>query len=157
LPLPASPCSASAPPLGPPPTTTAIARPRSGLYSRLFAVLFLRRRRRRSCLEATIWAHNYPSDLLGTGGLLARGRPKTKSVTPVVGGWVRVRKKDGVRFIFPIFFYRVFELPSPRNAQKRDKQNSRINRFWIFGRFFFTNFSIFFAKRFFVVFLNSHR
>jgi hypothetical protein len=42
---------------------------------------------------------------------------KKKSVTPVVGGWVRVRKRTRVRFIFWIFFYRVFELPSSRNAQ----------------------------------------
>jgi hypothetical protein len=40
-----------------------------------------------------------------------------------------------------IFFYRVFELPSSRNAQKRDKKKSRKSRFWIFGRIFFTNFS----------------
>jgi hypothetical protein len=45
---------------------------------------------------------------------------KKKSGTPVVGGWVRVRKRTRVRFIFSIFFYRVFELPSSRNAQKRD-------------------------------------
>jgi hypothetical protein len=61
------------------------------------------------------------------------------SVTPVVGGWIRVRKRDGVRLIFPIFFYRVlnsphretpknvmfvcktFELPSLRNTRNRDK------------------------------------
>jgi hypothetical protein len=30
------------------------------------------------------------------------------------------------------FFYRVFELPSPRNPQKRDKTKSRKNRFWVF-------------------------
>ena len=47
---------------------------------------------------------------------------KKKSVTPVVGGWVRVRKRTRVRFIFSIFFYRVFKLPSSRNAQKRDKK-----------------------------------
>jgi hypothetical protein len=51
------------------------------------------------------------------------GRQKKMPVTPVVGGWVGVRKMDmmeGVRFFWR-FFYRVFELPSPRNARKRDK------------------------------------
>jgi hypothetical protein len=56
---------------------------------------------------------------------VARGRQKQKSVTPVVGGWVRVRKRDRVRFIFLIFFYRVFELPSPRNAPKQNKKKSK--------------------------------
>jgi hypothetical protein len=32
------------------------------------------------------------------------GPAKKKSVTPVVGGWVRVRKRTRVRFIFSIFF-----------------------------------------------------
>jgi hypothetical protein len=53
------------------------------------------------------------------GGAQGAGK-KTKSATPVVSGWVRVRKRTRVRFIFSIFFYRVFELPSSRNAQKRD-------------------------------------
>ena len=49
-----------------------------------------------------------------------KGPPiKKKSVTPMVGGWVRGQKRLGSDFIFDIF-YRVFELPSPRNAQKRD-------------------------------------
>jgi hypothetical protein len=42
----------------------------------VFAVLFLRRRR--SCLEATIWAHNCPSDLLG--GCWCRGGAGTSQV-----------------------------------------------------------------------------
>jgi hypothetical protein len=83
-----------------------------------------------------------PPDIQGAG--------KTKSVTPVVGGWVRVRKRTRVRFIFLIFFYRVFELPSSRNAQKRDKNKSRKSRFGIFGRFVCKNFSTrFFCKLFF--------
>jgi hypothetical protein len=68
----------------------------------------------------------------GLWPLAARARPalrpppkpmgppnKNKSVTSVVvvGGWVRGQKRTRVRFIFWIFFYRVFELPSPRNAQ----------------------------------------
>jgi hypothetical protein len=44
-------------------------------------------------------------------------------VTPVVGGWVRVRKRTRVRIVLKYFFNRVFELPSSRNAQKRDKKN----------------------------------
>jgi hypothetical protein len=48
---------------------------------------------------------------------------KKKLGTPVVGGWVRVRKRTRVRFIFSMFFYRVFELPSSRNAQN----------FWVLG------------------------
>jgi hypothetical protein len=46
-------------------------------------------------------------------------------------------------------FYRVFELPSPRNAQKRDKKKPRKNRFGIFCRFC--------CKALFVVLLNPHR
>jgi hypothetical protein len=91
--------------------------------------------------------------------LPSKGPPiKNKSVTPVVGGWVRGQKRTRVRFIFSIFFYRVFELPSPRNAQKHDKQKSRKSRFWTFGRIFGKSFSTrFFCNTFFVVFLNSHR
>jgi hypothetical protein len=53
----------------------------------------------------------------------SKGPAKKKSVTRVVGGSVRVGKRNGVRFFCVIFFYRVFELPSPRNAQKRNKRN----------------------------------
>jgi hypothetical protein len=42
------------------------------------------------------------------GGRFNKGPAKRKSVTPVVGGWVRVRKRDGVRFIFSIFFESCF-------------------------------------------------
>jgi hypothetical protein len=64
---------------------------------------------------------------------VVKGPPiKKKSVTPVVGGWVRGQKRTRVRFIFSIFFYRVFELPSPRNAQKRDKkiEKKSVLDFW---------------------------
>jgi hypothetical protein len=47
------------------------------------------------------------------------------------------------------FFGRAFELPSPGNAQKRDKKKIKKNWFWIFGRIFCKNFS--------TRFLNSHR
>jgi hypothetical protein len=61
----------------------------------------------------------------------ARGRHQKKSVTPVVGGWVEGQKRTGVDFLCVIFvFNRVFELPSPRNAQKCDKQIEK-NRFGI--------------------------
>jgi hypothetical protein len=39
-----------------------------------------------------------------------------------VGG-SEAKKGLGSDLIFGYFFYRVFELPSPRNAQKRDKKN----------------------------------
>jgi hypothetical protein len=80
------------------------------------------------------------------------------SVTPVVGGWVRVRNRDRVRFIFSMFFYRVVELLSPRNAQKRDKQIEKKIGFGFLVEFFVKTFRHdFFCKTFFVVFLNSHR
>jgi hypothetical protein len=69
----------------------------------------------------------------------ARVRQKKKWVTPVVGGWVAGKKRTRVRFIFSIFFYRVFELPSPRNAQKRDNKIEK-SGFWIFGRIFCKSF-----------------
>jgi hypothetical protein len=75
-----------------------------------------------------------------------KGPAKKKSVTPVVGGWVRVRKMTRVRFIFSIFFYRVFELPSSRNAQKRDLkkiEKKSVLDFW----------SIFLQKLFDTIFL----
>jgi hypothetical protein len=40
-----------------------------------------------------------------------RGRQKKKSGTPVVGGWVRVRKRTRVRFVFSIFFLSCFLTP----------------------------------------------
>jgi hypothetical protein len=50
----------------------------------------------------------------------ARGRQK-KSVIPVVGGWIRVRKKDGVR-IFSRYFFIVFlnspHQETPKNVMK---------------------------------------
>jgi hypothetical protein len=41
------------------------------------------------------------------------------------GAWVRGQKRTRVRFVFLIFFYGVSELPSPRNAQKREKTKQR--------------------------------
>jgi hypothetical protein len=83
---------------------------------------------------------------------------KNKSVTPVVGGWVRGQKRTRVRFIFSDIFYRVFELPLPRNARKRDKKNREKVGFGLLVEFFVKAFRHdFCCKTFFVVFLNSHR
>jgi hypothetical protein len=60
--------------------------------------------------------------------------------------------------LFFVTFYRVFELPSPRNAQKRDKQNRERIGFGFLVEFFVKTFRHdFFCKTFFVVLLNSHR
>jgi hypothetical protein len=66
-------------------------------------------------------------------GPRAKGPLKKKPVTPVVGGWVRGQKteKDQDQIYLFDSFSGVFELPSPRNAQKRDKNKSRKNRFCI--------------------------
>jgi hypothetical protein len=82
------------------------------------------------------------------GEALPETRGRQKKVGDPRGGWVggsEAKKGLGSDFFPRYFFYRVFELPSPRNAQKRDKKKSRKNRFGIF------------CQMFFVVFLNSHR
>jgi hypothetical protein len=91
---------------------------------------------------------------------LARGTPK-KNDGPW-GGWLvprRPKKYQGWSKQIARFFYRVFELPSPRNAQKRDKKNRE--KKWVLDflsiflqKLFDTSF---FCKTFFVVFLDSHR
>jgi hypothetical protein len=53
-------------------------------------------------------------------------------------------------------FFRGFELPSPRNAQKRDKKIVKKAVLDVVD-FFCKNFSTRFVCNFFVVFLNSHR
>jgi hypothetical protein len=53
---------------------------------------------------------------------LSKGPAKQKPVTPVVGGWVEGQKRTRVKSFFDIFCC-VLKLPSPRNAQKRDKRN----------------------------------
>jgi hypothetical protein len=64
-------------------------------------------------------------------------------------GWLvgssDAKKVPGLVRFFCEFF---FELPSPRNAQKRDKKKLRKNRFWIFCRFFVKTFRRFFVNRF---------
>jgi hypothetical protein len=56
---------------------------------------------------------------------------KKKSVTPVVGGWVKKGPGSG-------FVCGVFELPSPRNAQKRGKKLTSKFLFFVdlFGKSF---------------------
>jgi hypothetical protein len=133
-----------------------------GFLSRFWPFLCMRNSKASTKILPQIWPKNLKkSQGKGDEGICCRCQPqpaikgppiKTKSVTPVVGWWVRGQKRTR------IFFYRVFELPSPRNAQKRDKQNREKNRFWTSGRIFCKSFStIFFCKTFFVVFLNSHR
>jgi hypothetical protein len=77
------------------------------------------------------------------------------------GGWLvprRPKKYQGWSDFFARFFNRVFELPSPRNAHKRDKKKLRKIGFGFFVDFFVKTFRHdFFCKPFFVVFLNSHR
>jgi hypothetical protein len=88
---------------------------------------------------------------------VARGR-QTKIGDPR-GGWVgQSTKKGWGQIYFFDIFYCVLELPSPRNAQKRDKK-MRKSRFWDFGRFFCKNkLTRFFCKSFlFVFFIPSLR
>jgi hypothetical protein len=67
------------------------------------------------------------------------------------------KKAPGLIRFFSRFFYRVFELPSPRNVQKRDKKIEK-KSVLDFLVDFFKNFSTrFVCKTFFVVLLNSHR
>jgi hypothetical protein len=54
---------------------------------------------------------------------MPRGRQQQQKVGDPRGGWVGQRsKKDQGQIYFFIFFYGVFELSSPRNAQKRNKK-----------------------------------
>jgi hypothetical protein len=62
-----------------------------------------------------------------------QGALKKKVTDPYVVGWfLGGQKSTRVGQVFFEIFYRVFELPSPRNAQKRDKTKSRKERFGIF-------------------------
>ena len=65
-----------------------------------------------------------------------KGHSKKKSDGPW-GGWLvprRPKKYQGWSDFFSRFFYRVFELPSPRNAQKRAKKKSEKKK-WGVGWF----------------------
>jgi hypothetical protein len=87
-------------------------------------------------------------------GFSASGPPwarqgAAKNEMVVVGGWVKDQKRTRVRFIFFDVFYRVFELPSTRNAQKCDKKQIEKKSVLDFGRIFCKCFdTIVFAKRF---------
>jgi hypothetical protein len=81
-----------------------------------------------------------------------RGRQKQIGDPQVVGGWVRGQKSTRVRF-FVDFFNRVFELPSPRNAPKRDKTIEEKIGFGFLVDFFVKTF----RHDFLVVPFNSHR
>jgi hypothetical protein len=92
------------------------------------------------------------------------GPAKKMSVTPVVGGWVRARKRDGVSF-FPGYFFIVFlnspRRETPKNVIEKNRGKLGKHRLWIFGRIICKNFStrrfLQNENRFFDVFLNSHR
>jgi hypothetical protein len=67
----------------------------------------------------------------------------------VVGWFLGGRKSTRVDHIFCEILNRVFDLPSPRNAQKRDKQNVEKTGFGFFVDFFVKTFRHdFFGKRF---------
>jgi hypothetical protein len=62
---------------------------------------------------------DFPQKVFNVVFELPKGPAKKKSATPVVGGWVKVRKRDGVRFIFSIFCFIVF-LNSPHREKPRN-------------------------------------
>jgi hypothetical protein len=77
-----------------------------------------------------------------------------------VVGWFlggqKSTKYRGWSFFFVRFFYRVFELPSPRNAQKRDKKNREKMGFGFLSIFLQKLFdTISFVKRFLLCFWTS--
>jgi hypothetical protein len=76
---------------------------------------------------------------------MPRGTQK-KSGGPLRGWLVppRPKKYQGWSDFVSRFFYRVFELPSPRNAQKRDKNKIEKQSVW----FFFVDFFVKIVKTF---------
>jgi hypothetical protein len=86
------------------------------------------------------------------GQLVVKGHSKKKVTDPYVVGWFLGGQKSTRvgQIFFGDFFYRVFELPSPRNAQKRDKKKIEKQSVWDFlVDFFVKNFSTrFFCKTF---------
>jgi hypothetical protein len=80
-----------------------------------------------------------------------RGRQAKTKIGDPRGGWVgQSTKKGWGRICFLDIFYRVFELPSPSNAQKRDKRNRETIGFGFLVDVFFD--TMFFSKHFFSVF-----
>jgi hypothetical protein len=64
-----------------------------------------------------------------------KGPPKKNNwVTPVVGGWVKVRKRTRVRFIsFDIFFIVFLNSPhreTPKNVIKKKIEKKSVLDFW---------------------------
>jgi hypothetical protein len=109
------------------------------------------------------WRRNALTVVVACGRIFsfqAMGPQKKKNRGPPwwVGG-SEYEKGLGWDLFFRYFFNRVFELPSSRNAQKRDKKSFREKVGFGFLVEFFVNFfrHDFFCKTFFVVFLNSHR
>jgi hypothetical protein len=85
-----------------------------------------------------------PYEVRGVG---TSGRQNKKSVTPVVGGWVRGQKRTRVRFIFLIFFMVFLNSPhreTPKNVIKKIDKKS-VSDFW----------SIFLEKLFDTIFLSN--
>jgi hypothetical protein len=85
-------------------------------------------------------------------------------VTPVVGGRVRVRAsgsgaKKGTESVFcffpSFFFYGVFGLSSPKNAQKRDDKQPVLDFLSIFFRKNFSTCDMDFFQKNMMVFWNS--
>jgi hypothetical protein len=71
-------------------------------------------------------------------------------VTPVVDGWVRGQNKTGSDLFFDGYLFgSVFKLPSPRNSQRRDKNETEKNGLGFFVDFFVKPFRHdLFAERF---------
>jgi hypothetical protein len=82
---------------------------------------FARTSRARAHTHTATAAHTH--DVQAKSLLLCQRATPKKTETPVVGGWVRGQKRLGSDFP-PEICYRVFEVPSPRNARKRDKNKS---------------------------------
>jgi hypothetical protein len=81
-----------------------------------------------------------------------QGHSKKEMTGPYVVGWFlggqNKYQYQGWSDFFSRFFNHLFKLPSPRNAQKRVKQNREKISFGFFCRFF--------GKTFSVMFFNSH-
>jgi hypothetical protein len=85
--------------------------------------------------------------VVGEGG--GQGAAKQKSVTPVVGGWVRGQKRTKAEVVFSIFFVVFFY--SPHRETRRNVMNKTREKI---GFGFLAEFSVktfrrhFFVKRF---------
>jgi hypothetical protein len=79
-------------------------------------------------------------------------------VAPVVDGWVRVRKRDGVRFFGDMLFFVFLNSPHRETPKNVIKKIEKKIGFGFFVDFFVKTFrhDVFF-KTVVLVFLNSHR